>query len=116
MTARIDSLWPGLAENLSDEALIDALAVTKPTVRVNFVSSIDGSATNEGRSGGLSGPADRRHFELLRRVTDVVLVGAGTVRDEGYGPMRVSDASARWREEHGMPRHPVSSGSTHPDR
>lgn len=107
MTARIDMVWPGVGANLSDEELIESLAVTKPTVRVNFVSSIDGSATHEGKSGGLSGAADKRHFELLRRVTDVVLVGAGTVRDEGYGPMRVSDASARWRAEHGMPPHPV---------
>jgi riboflavin biosynthesis pyrimidine reductase len=37
----------------------------------------------------------------------VVLVGAGTVRDEGYGPMRVSDASAGWRSQRGMPPHPV---------
>jgi riboflavin biosynthesis pyrimidine reductase len=55
----------------------------------------------------LSGPADQRFFELLRRVCDVVLVGAGTVRDEGYGPMRVSDASARWRVAHGRGEHPV---------
>ncbi|MBU4466430.1 MAG: pyrimidine reductase family protein [Actinobacteria bacterium] len=107
MTARIDMLWPDPRETLSDDALVEALAVAGPTVRMNFVSSIDGSATHEGRSGGLSGAADKRHFELLRRVTDVVLVGAGTVRDEGYGPMRVSDASADWRERHGMPRHPV---------
>ncbi|CAN5136226.1 pyrimidine reductase family protein [soil metagenome] len=107
MTARIDMVWPGSGENLSDNELIESLAVTRPTVRVNFVSSIDGSATHEGKSGGLSGPADKRHFELLRRVTDVVLVGAGTVRDEGYGPMRVSEASAAWRKAHGMPEHPV---------
>jgi riboflavin biosynthesis pyrimidine reductase len=37
----------------------------------------------------------------------VVLVGAGTVRDEGYGPMRVSDASAAWRMTHGRGEHPV---------
>lgn len=107
MTARIDMVWPGSGENLSDQELIESLAVTRPTLRVNFVSSIDGSATHAGKSGGLSGPADKRHFELLRRVTDVVMVGAGTVRDEGYGPMRVSDASAAWRVEHGMPEHPV---------
>jgi riboflavin biosynthesis pyrimidine reductase len=60
-----------------------------------------------GRSGGLSGPADQRYFELLRRVCDVVLVGAGTVRDEGYGSMRVSEASSRWRVAHGRSEHPV---------
>lgn len=94
-------------DNLTDDDLIAALTVGRPTLRVNFVSSIDGSATHEGKSGGLSGPADKRHFELLRRVADVVLVGAGTVRGEGYGPMRVSDASARWRASRGMPEHPA---------
>ena len=104
MTARIDRLWPDLAENLTDDELVADLG---PGLRVNFVSSIDGAATHEGRSGGLSGAADKRHFELLRRVCDVVMVGAGTVRDEGYGPMRVSATSERWRIEHGMPGHPV---------
>jgi riboflavin biosynthesis pyrimidine reductase len=104
MTTRIDRLWPDPAENLTDDDLIADLG---PGVRMNFVSSLDGSATHEGRSGGLSGAADKRHFELLRRVCDVVMVGAGTVRDEGYGPMRVSAASERWRVEHGMPPHPV---------
>lgn len=107
MTARIDRLWPAAADNLSDDDIIAGLATTAPTVRFNFVSSIDGSATHDGLSGGLSGAADKRHFELLRRVCDVVLVGAGTVRSEGYGPMRVSDASARWRARQGMPEHPV---------
>lgn len=104
MTTRIDRIWPDPADNLSDDELVADLG---PGVRVNFVSSIDGSATHEGLSGGLSGSADKRHFELLRRVCDVVLVGAGTVRAEGYGPMKVSAASAEWRVAHGMPEHPV---------
>lgn len=103
MTTRIDRLWPDAAENLRDLELVTALE----GVRVNFVSSIDGAATRGGLSGGLAGPADKRLFELLRRHSDVVLVGAGTVRAEGYGPMRVSDASARWRSQHRMPQHPV---------
>jgi riboflavin biosynthesis pyrimidine reductase len=40
-------------------------------------------------------------------VADAVIVGAGTVRIEGYGPLRVSDASTRWRRQHGMTDHPV---------
>ena len=103
MTARIDRLWPDRAENLHDDDLVADLG---EGVRVNFVESIDGAATHGGLSGDLSGAADKRHFELLRRVADVVLVGAGTIRDEGYGGLRVSDASARWRQERGMPAHP----------
>lgn len=76
-------------------------------LRVNFVSSIDGAATRQGLSGGLSGSADQRVFDLLRRLCDVVLVGAGTVRAEGYGPMRVDETSQRARTEAGLTAHPA---------
>lgn len=54
-------------------------------VRANMISSLDGSATAAGRSGGLGGDGDRRVFRALREQADVVLVGAATVRDEDYG-------------------------------
>jgi len=38
----------------------------------------------EGCSAGLGSPADRRAFLLQRRLADVILVGAGTVRAEDY--------------------------------
>lgn len=101
----IDRVWPDPATDLDDEALVAALR--EPGLRVNFVSSADGAATRDGLSGGLGDAADRRYFELLRRVADVVMVGAGTVRAEGYGPMRVSDTSVAWRVANGLPPHPV---------
>ncbi|REJ04977.1 pyrimidine reductase family protein [Microbacterium bovistercoris] len=105
----MDLLWPDAAVDLDDEAL---LALTRmpegrPWLRMNFISSIDGAATREGRSGGLGDAADRRLFDLLRRPADAVLLGAGTARDEGYGAMRLDAASVAWREERGMPPHPV---------
>ncbi|ROS54266.1 pyrimidine reductase family protein [Frigoribacterium sp. PhB24] len=85
-----------------------------PRVRANFVASVDGSATAAGRTRDLGGPADLLVFDLLRRLCDVVVVGAGTVRDEGYGPMRLADDAVAWRREAGLPDHPgfaiVSSG------
>jgi len=57
-------------------------------VRANMVSSVDGAASREGVSEGLSGPADKRVFSVLRGLADVVLVGAGTARAEGYRPVR----------------------------
>ena len=78
-----------------------------PWVRVNFVSSVDGAATHQGLSSGLSDDADQRVFAILRRLCDVVVVGAGTVRAEGYGAMRVDDASQRARMQAGLPPHPV---------
>jgi len=50
-----------------------------------MVSSIDGSTVVDGNSLVLSGPADRTVLLALRRHADTVMVGAGTVRDEGYG-------------------------------
>ena len=105
---RIDQLWPEPLDDLSDDELLADLAVQSgPWLRVNFVSSVDGAATTVGVSGGLGDSSDKRLFELLRRVTDVVMVGAGTVRAEGYGAMRVSEESAKWREGRGLPAHPV---------
>lgn len=76
-------------------------------IRVNFVATADGAASADGVSGSLGGDDDLRVFDLLRRVADVVLVAAGTVRDEGYGPMRLHDADVAWRRAHGKPDHPV---------
>lgn len=106
--ARIDQLWPEPMDDLGDDEIVADLTTPRaPWLRVNFVASVDGAATADGLSGGLGDAADRRMFELLRRVADVVMVGAGTVRAEGYGPMRVSDESARWRVARGLAAHPV---------
>jgi riboflavin biosynthesis pyrimidine reductase len=53
-------------------------------LRMNFVASVDGAATVAGTSGGLATAGDSRIFDLLRDMCDVILVGAGTVRAEGY--------------------------------
>ena len=58
----------------------------RPWVLVNMVASIDGATAVDGRSGGLGGPGDKAVFHALRAVADVILVGAGTVRAEHYGP------------------------------
>jgi len=59
-----------------------------PGVRVNFIASADGSAVLEGRSGGLGNANDQALMKVLRAASDVVLVGAGTVRTEGYDLVR----------------------------
>ncbi|NVI89871.1 pyrimidine reductase family protein [Actinomadura sp. BRA 177] len=60
-------------------------------MRANMVASLDGAAQRDERSGGLGNAADRHLFLLLRGLADVVIVGAGTVRAEGYGPVKPSD-------------------------
>ncbi|MDQ3146888.1 MAG: pyrimidine reductase family protein [Actinomycetota bacterium] len=73
----------------------------RPGVRLNMVASVDGAISVAGRSGGLGGTGDRRLFLLLRAVADVILVGAGTVRAEGYGPALLSSALEDRRREEG---------------
>lgn len=59
-----------------------------PWLRANMISSVDGAATaGGGVTASLGNEADRALFLHLRSLAEVVMVGAGTVRDEGYGPV-----------------------------
>lgn len=91
------------------ETLLAAYALpdrATPRVRMNFVMSLDGAVTLEGRSGGLGDASDRVAMQVLRTLADVVLVGAGTVRVEGYGGIRVDEQDAAWRRANGMAEQP----------
>lgn len=59
-------------------------------LRANMVASADGAAAVDARSGGLSGPADRMVFTILRSLSELVLVGAGTAVAEHYRPAQVA--------------------------
>mgnify|MGYP003288305023 CR=1 FL=1 len=61
----------------------------RPGIRFNMIASVDGATAVDGVAGGLANKADQDLFHLLRSLADVVLVAAGTVRAEGYGPSRV---------------------------
>ena len=69
---------------------------TRPRVLANMVSSADGRATFDGKSGGLGNEADRELFHALREQVDAILVGTGTLRAERYGPF-VRDPARRAR-------------------
>ncbi len=71
-------------------------------LRANMVSSLDGAAHHDGRSKPLSSPADMRIFGVLRGLADVVVVGAQTVRQEGYRPARRREAFEARREAAGQ--------------
>jgi riboflavin biosynthesis pyrimidine reductase len=58
----------------------------RPWVGVSMVSSLDGSTVVRGRSAALSSDNDAAVLHTLRDLADVLLVGAGTLRAEGYGP------------------------------
>jgi riboflavin biosynthesis pyrimidine reductase len=100
---------------LDDDALAEFYAPPPPPwLRVNFVSSVDGAVEVGGRSAGLSSPADQRVLSLLRTECDALMIGAGTLRVEQYGPMQLTAADSDRRREHGLAAQPtlvVVSGS-----
>ena len=61
------------------------------SVEICMITTPDGAIDINGRSGPLGGPADQQRLALLRRQASVVLVGAGTVHAESYGPPSRSD-------------------------
>lgn len=77
-------------------------ALNRCLVRGNAIASVDGGATTDGTSGGLGGPGDRRLFALLRELADVILVGAGTARVEGYSGARMNVAQRLSRQTRGQ--------------
>jgi riboflavin biosynthesis pyrimidine reductase len=75
-------------------------------LRANMVASVDGAAVIDGRVGGLSGPADFELLRVLRGLCDVLLVGAATVRAEGYGAVVAPVEAADVRRATGQLAHP----------
>ena len=74
-----------------------------------MVTSLDGSVTLRGVSGGLGGPADHQALGRVRDACDVILVGAGTVRDEDYPPYPGGPRRQARRQQKGLaPRPPVA--------
>jgi riboflavin biosynthesis pyrimidine reductase len=99
-------LWPDPDPTAIDDQALTALYVPadrgRTCVRVNFVTSIDGAVTVDGYSEGLSGAADKYVFGRLRMLCDALLVGAGTLRHEGYRAVRLDSSRRAWRREHGL--------------
>ncbi|MEV5474186.1 pyrimidine reductase family protein [Streptomyces sp. NPDC052207] len=74
----------------------------EPWLRANMVSTLDGAAQHDGRSQPISNAADMRIFGTLRGLADVVVVGAQTVRQEGYRPALEREAFAALRKAAGQ--------------
>jgi riboflavin biosynthesis pyrimidine reductase len=56
----------------------------RPFVAMNFVATVDGRATIEGRSGPIGSDVDTAMLVGLRARFDAVMIGAGTMRAERY--------------------------------
>lgn len=89
---RLTRIFPGSSEELnldaatSRETLLDWYRPSSPTwVRLNLIASVDGNAAgSDGTSETLTNSADRTILGVIRELSDVVLVGANSVRHEGY--------------------------------
>ena len=96
--------------DLDDAGLVDAYRLPEGRhLRVNFIASLDGAVTVDGKSEGLGSPGDRRIFQVLRALADVVLVGHGTASTEGYRPMTADSPVGRLRAAFGrQPTAPIA--------
>jgi len=59
----------------------------RPWIVMCMISSADGAIHLDGSAAALGGPVDKELFLHLHRTADSVLVGAGTVRADGYHPL-----------------------------
>ena len=86
----------------------DRAGVERPYTLANFISSADGRAAFNGRSGPLSDKADRELFHRLREQVDGVLVGTGTLRAERYGRLTKDPERRRRRVDAGRAAEPLA--------
>ena len=110
---RLRRILPGHAAVCPDEAIsglrLGELAPpARPYLVLNMVASADGKATFDGRTRGLSSPADRQVFHHLRTQADAVMVGAGTLRAERYGRMVREPALREKRRREGLSPEPLA--------
>ena len=102
----LNQMLPGPVKHVDAATAYAHPAPPEGHLRANFVASVDGAAALDGKVGALTGPADQRLLVLLRSLCDVLLVGAGTVRAEGYGPVRAHPALAAVRRAAGQQETP----------
>jgi riboflavin-specific deaminase-like protein len=94
---------PTSPEELAAELRLHELAPSeRPYLGINMVASLDGKATLDWRTKGLSTEVDRRLFHHLRTQADAVMVGAGTAREERYGRMIKNDELRQKRVNEGL--------------
>jgi riboflavin biosynthesis pyrimidine reductase len=100
------------AGDLTRDDLVRLYRWPQPTgvahVRSNFISTLDGSVQGlDGRSGSINTESDHEVFALHRGLADVILVGAGTVRDEGYRAVDLGPWQTALRAAEGLAPFPT---------
>jgi riboflavin biosynthesis pyrimidine reductase len=92
--------------DLADRA--GARTDSRPYLLLNMISTADGRATLDGRSGDIGEVADKALFLELRTAVDAVMVGAGTLRAERYRRLVRTERRREARRERGLAEEPLA--------
>jgi riboflavin-specific deaminase-like protein len=103
-----DSAQIDATEAISGLGWSDLAPEDRPYLALNMVSTADGKGAVEGRTRAISSETDRAIFHNLRTQADAIMVGAGTVRIEGYGPIVKSDELRAKRAREGVEPNPLA--------
>jgi riboflavin-specific deaminase-like protein len=76
-----------VADQVAELDLAGSAHPERPYLVTNFALTLDGHATIGGRSGPIGSEADTEMLVGLRGRADAVMIGAGTMRAERYGPI-----------------------------
>ncbi|NDL59751.1 pyrimidine reductase family protein [Phytoactinopolyspora mesophila] len=98
-------IWPLTGTRVVDDLELEQLyryPADPKWLAVNYVSSADGAVEIDGRSAGLSNPADRQVYQLGSDLADVVLLGAGTATIEVFRGVHPDEKTAERRRRHGL--------------
>lgn len=111
MAISVRQLIPSVTSR-HEEKIDLATAYAYPTraprwVRACMIGTVDGASHAGGVSRPISSDLDREVFATLRGLADLILVGAGTVKAEGYGPAVLRPEIAAARERAGRGEAPV---------
>jgi riboflavin-specific deaminase-like protein len=101
---------PGPTTPADQVAALDLVSLAhqgRPYVISNFVVTLDGRVTLEGRSGAIGSDSDTAMLVALRTRVDAVMIGAGTMRAECYGRVVRDPAKRERRKRDGLPDDPL---------
>jgi riboflavin-specific deaminase-like protein len=101
---------PGPTTALDQVASLDLVSwghQARPYVISNFVVTLDGRVTLEGRSGAIGSDSDTAMLVALRTRVDAVMIGAGTMRAECYGRIVRDPVERERRQRDGPPHDPL---------
>ena len=96
-----------VADQVASLDLVAEAGPDRPHVITNFALTLDGHATLSGRSGAIGSDTDTAMLVGLRTRVDAVMIGAGTMRAEGYGRVVGDPAKRQKRERDGLAPDPL---------